>query len=340
VGTHIATVTVSGIGGTGAANIQSRSFSVSFEVTAMASYLMLANNSAPISLGLSDLSALCSDSAADTSITVGGQTVVKSTITKVVIVGSEFAGLTALPDSFCRNFSSLTQLDLSGLTELTSIGAYFLAYCGAFNQPLTFPSTLTSVGAYFLRNCTAFNQPLTFLPTLTSLDTTRFLWYCESFNQPITLPPTLTSINEMFMVGCKAFNRDMVVPVGVTSISDHFLRLCDSLNSQITLPLTLTSIGWGFLSSCTAYNKPITIPSSVTYIGTEFITDCRNMISPITINCPATALKESSWTFASEVTNAKCFTVGMTIAGPNKAAVMARFPNHTAGHYRKLIAAP
>jgi hypothetical protein len=361
VGTHIATVTVSGIGGTGAANIQSRSFGVSFEVTAIASYLTLPNSSTPISLGVADLSALCSNSAADATITVGGQTVVKNTITKVAL-GSAFAGVTALPDNFCRSFGNLTELDLSGLTGLTSVGNSFLVHCVSFNQPLVIPSGVTVIGSDFLTNCQSFNEPLTLPSDLTVLGDC-FLYGCTAFNQPLTLPSGLTSLPNKFLAYSPSFNKPLVVPEGVTRIGYDFLLACTAFNNQLTLPSTLTSIDTYFLEKCASFNQPLTlpavtvignrfmwdcssfnrtltIPATVTAIGTHFLFNCNNMTSTVTVHCPATAFATSNESFATSTATADSYVTGIPIAGPNKAAMITRFPNRTTSPFRKLIAAP
>jgi hypothetical protein len=64
------------------------------------------------------------------------------------------------------------------------------------------------------------------------------------------------------------------------------------------------------------------------------------MTSTITINCPATAFATSNESFATSTATAASYVTGMRIAGPNKTAIMTRFPNRTSNPYRKLIAAP
>jgi hypothetical protein len=452
-GTYSATVTVSGD-----ANIQSRSFGVSFEVEEPPSYLMLTDGST-VTVGLSDLPALCSNSGGTSSITVNGQSIVKNTIAKVVICGSAFAGVTALPNNFCEYFSNLTELDLSGFTGLTSIGSSFLGRCAAFNQPLAIPSGVTGIGRSFLSGCTAFNQPLTLPPGLTGIDEfflfdcaafnqqltlppavtgigDNFMSSCNAFNQPLTLPSNLTSLGDDFMSLCPAFNQQIVIPEGVTVIASGFLDLCTAFNEQIVIPngvtsigdyflyrcksfdrpldipegvtsigsdfmynceafdqpldipegLTVidnnflygctvfkhqidipegvTSIGNGFLYGCTpfnhqivipegvtsigndfmsvcrAFNQPLVIPSGVTSIGGSFLYRCDKLLSPITINCPATVFASSALSFGAFYGTELCYYMGMQIAGPYTAAIIAKFPDRdTLFSYRKLVAA-
>jgi hypothetical protein len=289
-GTHTALVTVSG-----GSNIEAQSFGVSFAVKPAPSYLRLTDGTT-VEFGAGDLDALCSDSGADASITVGGQTVVKNTITKVAI-GSAFAGVTALPDGFCANFSNLTELDLIGFTSLTSIGIDFLGYCASFNQhvtipasvttigqglmagctvfnqPLELPEGVTSIGPYFLYQCAAFNSPLTLPATVTSLGD-NFMWGCGTFNHPIDIPSGITTIGVSFMSRCAAFDQPLKIPEGVTSIAQFFLYQCDSFNSQITFPSTLTFIDYQFMYRCYAFDKPIILPEGLTTIGSRFMMTC------------------------------------------------------------------
>jgi methionine-rich copper-binding protein CopC len=415
-GTYTATVSVSG--GT---NIETRSFGVSFVVNpppiSENSYLTLTDGTTSVEFGVSDLPALCTMGISSTSITLNGQSIVKNTIKKVVI-GSAFSGVTALPDMFCRNFSNMTELDISGFTGLASIGTFFLDSCLSFNQPFTLPSTVTGIGRAFLWGCTAFDQSITLPPGLTSIGNSFlkgceafnqpldipegvtsidasflhectafnqpldipegvtsignfFMDYCTSFNQPLVIPEGVTSIGNNFMADCYvfnqplvipegvtsignffvadcyAFNQPLVIPNGVTSIGPYFLRNSSAFNQPLVIPNGVTSIGTAFLSGCTSFNQPLDIPNGVTSIDNAFLRNCDSLVSAVTVRCPATAFVENNYSyqnFATGNAEAPCYTMGIPIAGPSAAAIMAKFPTGTAEglagtYYRKLIAA-
>jgi hypothetical protein len=292
------TVTVSG------GNNISASFGVSF--TVYNSHLILADNTADNSniwFGAAHLGALCSEAGANTSITVNGQNAVKNQITGAVFDAAEFANVTTLPNNFCRYFTALTELDLSGFTGLTSMGERFLYGCSSFNQELTLPPNLNSIGNIFMDSCTSFNQPLTLPDGITSIGH-NFLWGCTSFNQPLTLPESLTYIRYSFLKNCRAFNQDLVIPASVTSIES--VDVAQFPDQRFA-----------------------------------FMENCDSMTSVVTVNCSVTAFSPNDIrSFTTTNPNAASCTTGITIAGPDKTEIIELFPNRTTSPYRKLIAAP
>jgi uncharacterized repeat protein (TIGR02543 family) len=185
--------------------------------TAKPSYLTLTGGTT-VEFSVDDLPALCSGAGADASITVNGQRIVKNTI-KGALFSPLFADVTELPGNFCRSFTNLTELDLSGFTGLTSIGHYFLSGCTSFNQPLTLPSSIRSIGNNFLSG----------YPT------------AITFNNTLTLPEGLTSIGDALLSDNPNFNQPLTIPASVTYIGSHFLVNCDSLTSAITINCPATA---------------------------------------------------------------------------------------------------
>jgi uncharacterized membrane protein len=282
IGTYTATVSVTGGNGISA------EFNVSFAVTPP-SYLKTTNGTI-VQLGAGDLGALCVYSSAEnSSITVSGQSIGRNTIKKVAIGGSEFAGVTALSDYFCYKFSNLTELDLSGLTGLTSISSHFMSECTSFNQTLVIPEGVKNIGTYFMDDCTAFNQPLTLPSTLTGIGG-YFMNYCYAFNQQLTLPATITSIGDSFLYHCILFNRTLVIPNGVTGIGSTFLGGCAAFNQPLTIPSTVTGIGVNFLISCYAFNRTLTLPSTLTSINSHFMNNCTAFNQTLTLPSALTSI--------------------------------------------------
>jgi hypothetical protein len=289
--------------------------------------------------------------------------------------------VTWIGDNFmsdCTSFGSIPSGGTSSggtltLQAATSIGNYFMNGCSKFNKPLTLPA-VTSIGSNFLNGCSDFTSPLTlgavtsigdnFMANLTGFNNTltiagaasignNFMSRCTSFNQELELP-AVTSIGYNFLNGCSSFDQPLTLGA-VTEIGKHFLNGFDpdippkggpvavKFNSTLTLPLTLTRIGDAFLSDNPKFNKPLTIPANVIQVGTYFLKNCNDMTSTITINCPATAFATNNDSFSTDSSSADCYTTGITIAGPNKVAVKARFPDRptsSSSPYRKLIAAP
>ena len=74
---------------------------------------------------------------------------------------------------------------------------------------------------------------------------------------------------------------DLVIPDGVTGISDYAFYGCNSLTS-VTIPNSVTSIGSNAFYDCTGLTT-LTIPNSVTSIGSSAFYGCSNL-STITLN--------------------------------------------------------
>jgi hypothetical protein len=156
-----------------------------------------------------DFQALCSDTDYTSLIIVDGVSIVKNTIKGVYITKTP-EGITAIPANFCREFRAMTSLDISGLSEVTAIGANFLWYCRAFNQGFTIPSGVTAIGDYFL-------------------------YACQAFNQPIELPPGMTALSQGFLYGCIAFNQPLIIPANITTINRGFLWRPNAMISTVTV---------------------------------------------------------------------------------------------------------
>ena len=118
----------------------------------------------------------------------------------------------AIEDSFLKENSSLTSLDLSGLHSLTSIGDEFLYECSITSLDLSSLSNVTKIGDLFLTGCSSIT--VLHLPGLNSV--TRmgisFLSFCDS----------ITSL-------------DLSGMNSVTEIGDEFLHECSSITGVTKL---------------------------------------------------------------------------------------------------------
>ena len=130
--------------------------------------------------------------------------------------------VTATPTNFLSGLATLSSVDLSYATSLTTIGDGFL-YSARYNQPIAIPANVTAIGSDFLAGNVIFNSS-------------------------ITLPQGLLSIGNNFLSNCRAFNQSLSLPEGLLSIGDSFFAGCSVRNQNITLPSTLTHIGTGFMS--------------------------------------------------------------------------------------------
>lgn len=175
-------------------------------------------------------------------------------------------------------------------------------------------STLTSLGNGFLRSCVNLGS--------------------------VVFPPNLTSIGALTLNNCTALNSTVSIPDGITTLPAGFMGACTSFNQPLTLPSGLTTISGNTFNSLTSFNQPISIPDTVTSISGGFtFFNCNSMVSEINIgNLPTSIVSSpSSTTFATDDATAPFYTVGAKIAGANRAAWLALFPDLVSGPYRHLV---
>ena len=152
--------------------------------------------------------------------------------------------VTTTPSNFLANLTTLSSVDLSYATSLTTIGDGFL-YNARYNQPIAIPANVTTIGSDFLAND-------------------------RTFNSSITLPQGLLSIGNNFLSSCSAFNQSLSLPEGLLSIGDGFFGGCTVRNQSITLPSTLTHIGTGFICNNNAMVSTVNVgslPASVVSVA-------------------------------------------------------------------------
>ena len=125
----------------------------------------------------------------------------------------------------------------------------------------------------------------------------------------------------------------------VTSIANNFLRRALALTSLDITRCQLTSIGHSFLEGCNNFNQSIKLPSTLTSLGGWFMFGCLRMSNTVDIGAlNATIAAESDYTLSqTNGTSYPMYASGVKVAGPNRAAWLARFPNRSSSPYRNLV---
>lgn len=141
----------------------------------------------------------------------------------------QITGGTVVPDSFCYDINSLTEVILND--SIYIIGNY--AFYGTSLTSLTLPSGLTSIGNY------AF-------------------YYCRCLTDIIFSGNNLKSIGESSFCCCSALT-DIVLPDGIETIGKEAFNSCSSLES-VYIPATATSIGENMLFGCNGI-KHLSMPA-------------------------------------------------------------------------------
>ena len=141
---------------------------------------------------------------------------------------SQFQNATAILHTFMARCPSLTQLDLTPLSNITTIGDGFLTHSGLQYLDLASFSKLTTVGDNFLLKCSSL----------------------ISINLQL---PVLSTIGKSFMANCsKLISVDFAHLGAVKSIGAAFMAYCLSLSAPIDLsPLReVRTVGPRFLAGC------------------------------------------------------------------------------------------
>ena len=204
--------------------------------------------------------------------------------------------------------------DLTPLSNVTSIGNFFLFHCTQIvNLNLVPLSNVLSIGDYFLYNCSNLKiidlSPLCLITVIGD----GFMSNCTSINNLILNPlSNVTSIGNGFMSGCTSINNLILVPLSnVTSIGDDFLSGCTSIKIiNLSSLCQITKIGENFLSKCrNLKNLDLTPLVNVTSIGENFLCECRNID---TIVFPSLSyIKEINDNFLAKCSNLKKLDLSM-----------------------------
>lgn len=156
----------------------------------------------------------------------------------------------------------------------------------------------------------------------------------------VYLTSLVNSIPNNFLYRCTSLDNLDFSQTTITTTNPYFVNGCSSLNVPITIPQTLTTMLGGFLSNNASFNQPITLPSGLVSIGYNFFTGNDSMTSPINVgSLSESIILEDTYSSHSFNVNSPsaAYTNGIPIAGSNRAAWIARFPNLSGTWYRKLV---
>jgi hypothetical protein len=273
-------------------------------------------------------------SSFDSSIVIGGNSYLRSSIAGVHIFDGPLFTDFSVPAYFCNNMLSLASLNIPG--SVVSIGDYFLSGCSNFNGLFALPSSLVSIGSYFLNLCSGFNQPLVLPAGIESIGT-YFLYSCISFNNPLVLPDSLAVVPLNFMQYCKAFNSMLTLPSSVFSIGSIFLYGCEKFNQPLLLPPS-EGIGASFMSGCKAFNQPLDLPSNLVAVGANFMRETDSFVGPLGLgSLSPNIFSESEYTLAVFSSTVPAYVTGISVSGGNASGFAQRFPDSAGPLYRKLL---
>ncbi len=189
--------------------------------------------------------------------------------------------LTSIGESAFNN-CAITSLDLSGCTSLISIGDFAFRSCDSLTGVnLSSCTSLTSIGGAAFDSCSGLTSLI--LPSsLTSIGSNIF-WDCAGLESIIVEEGNSVYHSEgnclietdtnTLVTGCKS----SVIPSYITSIRDNAFWGCSGL-TNIILPSSLTSIGSSVFRGCSGLTS-IILPSSLTSIAGSAFQYCSGLES-------------------------------------------------------------
>lgn len=188
-----------------------------------------------------------------------GSVVIPSSVTDVD--GTTYS-VTSIGSSAFSGCSGLTSISIPSTVTTIDGGAF--GNCSGLTS-ITIPNSVKSFGYNAFYNCT----------NLTSVNITDVAAWCKiSFGDN-----PLKYAHHLYLSGVEV--KDLVIPSGVTSISDGAFKGCSGLTS-VSIPNSVTSIGEGAFSGSGLTS--ITIPNGVTEIGGGAFSGCSSLATVILPN--------------------------------------------------------
>ncbi|MBQ9085097.1 MAG: leucine-rich repeat domain-containing protein [Clostridia bacterium] len=195
----------------------------------------------------------------------------------------------------CINLTSITIPD-----SVTSIGSFAFENCTSLTS-VTIGNGVTSIGDWTFYKCTG----------LTSVYITDIAKWCAiSFDSPESNP--LYYADNLYLNGELVTN--LVIPDGVTRISDYAFYKCKSLKS-VTIGNGVTSIGSVAFYECTSLTS-VTIGNGVTSIGSSAFGYCTGL-TRVTIPDSVTSIDHFAF---SSCTNLTSVTIPDSVTNINERA--------------------
>ena len=242
---------------------------------------------------------------------IKGDIVIPNGVTK--IPNSAFLNCTqitsvTIPDSVSSignsAFSKCTKITSVTIGDgVTSIGSSAFSGCTLLTS-VTIPNSVTSIGSIAFNNCTSLTS-VTIGDSVTSIGSSAFdnctsltsvnylgtieQWCNIKFDSSYANPLTYAS---KFYLNGEEIKGDIVIPNGVTKITDSAFRKCTKITS-VTIPDSVTSIGSSAFSGCTSLAS-VTIPNSVTSIGSSAFSGC-TLLTSVTIGDSVTSIGSSAF---------------------------------------------
>ncbi len=186
--------------------------------------------------------------------------------------------------------SSITTLDLTGITEINSYSFY--EWSGV--QDIRFSPNTTSIGRSAFYKCTGLTE-ITLPENLKSIGISAFLGisietliipegviviegsstfaYCSNLKK-VVLPSTLKNTGDFTFNNCSNLT-EVILPEGLEVIGDDTFQSCIALEN-ITIPSTVKEIKYSAFSGCSKL-KSLKFPKNISSVGSQVLRKCSSL---------------------------------------------------------------
>src|SRR5574344_1726260 len=244
--------------------------------------------------------------AATTNVQVDGlvnTSTTSITIPATVTSNNVTYNVTSIGGNAFNGCSGLTTFDISGATNLTTIGAF--AFYSSGLTSVTIPASVTSIGESAFSLCSKLASiDLSKATALQAIGDFAFQnSIAATFITTTGSPATAVKYNALTSIGEHAFQLskglttfDISGATNLTAIGADAFFYCTGLTS-ITIPSSVTSIGDLAFYNCSGLNNlDISGATNLTTIGVSAFRNCSAATFITTTGSPATAVKYDALT--------------------------------------------
>ncbi|MDR0854457.1 MAG: leucine-rich repeat protein [Clostridiales Family XIII bacterium] len=198
---------------------------------------------------------------------------------------------------------TLTEINLSGASNLKTIGSNAFYYCNGVRGALIIPGNVDTIGYYAFASCNNIDS-LTISEGVEEI-IERAFYECSALDGELIIPSTVNTIGANAFYACRNLDS-LKISEGVDTISTYAFAECTGLTGELVIPSTVKLIGdsafyycnnlesliisegieeleiqrYAF-NQCGALDGELIIPSRVSTIGEYAISQCPNLDSLI-----------------------------------------------------------
>ena len=209
---------------------------------------------------------------------------------------------TSIADNAFENCALMTSITIPD--GVTTIGNYAFSGCKKLAS-INIPDSVTQIGSYAFNDCIVLTR--TYITDIAAYCKIKFgdkafiegrydyygrnLYLDDKLVTELVIPEGVTEISDYAFIGCTELTS-VTIPEGVTSIGEYAFFYCTRL-TNIVIPKGVTTIADNAFEYCKRLAS-ITIPDSVTRIGNYTFRKCTSLTS---VTIPDSVTRVGSYAF-------------------------------------------